>query len=90
MMFIVRLLCAGLLLCLFTAPSLQAREAAPRLVVSLNVEWDFEQTDSAYPPGKFTHKIPAPGLIDLARPRIEEYDELIMGDPDRAGLIWDR
>ena len=46
-----------------------------RTVISLNGEWEFEQTKTAYPPAKFTRTIPVPGLIHLAVPRIADYDK---------------
>lgn len=45
-----------------------------RTTLSLNGEWDFEQSETAFPPKKFTRKIPVPGLVHLAVPRIEQYD----------------
>jgi len=46
-----------------------------RTVISLNGEWEFDQTKTAFPPTKFTRKIPVPGLIHLAVPRIADYDK---------------
>ena len=46
-----------------------------RVVISLNGEWEFDQTKTAFPPAKYTRKIPVPGLIHLAVPRIAEYDK---------------
>ena len=48
----------------------------PRLSLSLNGTWDFEQTPTAFPPSKFTRKIPVPGLINMARPKVDQYDYL--------------
>jgi len=45
-----------------------------RVVIPLNGEWEFDQTKTAFPPAKFTRKIPVPGLIHLAMPRIGQYD----------------
>jgi len=50
-----------------------AQEA--RKVINLDGVWEFDQTTNAFPPEKFTRKIPVPGLIHLAEPRIEEYDK---------------
>jgi beta-galactosidase len=50
-------------------------EQPPRSIISLNGTWDFDQTLNAFPPGKFTRKIPVPGLIHLAEPRIVEYEK---------------
>src|ERR1051325_4356998 len=47
----------------------------PRITIDLNGTWDFEQTTTAFMPGAFSRKIPVPGLIHLASPRIEEYDK---------------
>ncbi len=45
-------------------------------IVNLNGQWDFEQTELAFPPQKFTRKCPVPGLIHLAEPKIDAYDKL--------------
>lgn len=47
----------------------------PRTVINLNGIWDFDQTIKAFPPEKFTRKIPVPGLIHLAEPKIDQYDK---------------
>jgi beta-galactosidase/beta-glucuronidase len=47
--------------------------AEPRTVIDLNGTWDFEQTEKAFPPQKFTRRIPVPGLIFLAEPKIEQF-----------------
>jgi hypothetical protein len=46
-----------------------------RTVISLNGEWEFDQTQTAFPPAKFTRRIPVPGLVHLATPRIEQYEK---------------
>ena len=46
-----------------------------RTVISLNGEWEFDQTKTTFPPAKYTRKIPVPGLIHLAVPRITQYDK---------------
>ncbi|MCF6268468.1 MAG: hypothetical protein L3J41_02020 [Melioribacteraceae bacterium] len=56
--------------------------AEERGVINLSGEWDFEQTDKAWPPSLFTRVISVPGLIDLAIPKIEKYNELFLGDQD--------
>ncbi len=45
-------------------------------IISLNGQWDFEQTDDAFPPSTFTRKCPVPGLIHLAEPKIESFNKL--------------
>jgi hypothetical protein len=44
--------------------------------MNLNGEWQFDQTDTAFPPAKFTRRIPVPGLVHLAEPKINQYDNL--------------
>ena len=46
-----------------------------RTTISLNGEWDFDQTEKAFPPQQFTRKIPVPGLVHLATPRISQYEK---------------
>ncbi|MDW3211989.1 MAG: glycoside hydrolase family 2 TIM barrel-domain containing protein [Reichenbachiella sp.] len=48
-------------------------------VISLNGKVSFEQTKSAFPPSKFTRTIPVPGLIDLAEPKIDQYEAYFSG-----------
>ncbi len=43
-------------------------------VINLNGQWEFEQTTQAFPPARFTRKIPVPGLVSLATPKIDQYD----------------
>lgn len=50
----------------------------PGKIVNLNGTWDFEQTARAFPPEEFTRKCPVPGLIHLAEPRIDAYDQLFI------------
>ena len=59
---------------------------APRSVIRFNGTWDSDQTTNAFPPSTFARKIPVPGLIHLAEPRIEEYDKFFKR-PDRAESI---
>jgi hypothetical protein len=47
---------------------------AQRTTISLNGDWDFARTEKASPPKKFKRTIPVPGLIHLAKPKIEDYD----------------
>ena len=54
-----------------------------RTTISLNGEWKFEQTETAFPPAKFTRKIPVPGLIHLAVPKIDDYDRFFIR-PERV------
>jgi len=53
--------------------------------LSLNGTWQFEQTADAFPPKKFTRKIPVPGLIHLARPKIEDYEKFFH-QPEETGF----
>ncbi len=56
---------------MMTAVGLLAAE--PRVSIELNGTWQFEQSTMAFPPKKFTRRIPVPGLIFLAEPRIEQW-----------------
>lgn len=57
-----------------------------RITISLNGEWSFDQTEKAFPPKHFTRKIPVPGLIHLARPKISQYDKFFK-KPDGVELV---
>jgi hypothetical protein len=48
-------------------------------VLMLNGTADYEQTELAFPPTQFKHKIPVPGLIDSAEPKIDQYDNYFNG-----------
>jgi beta-galactosidase len=52
---------------------------SPREIMNLNRVVEFEQTETAFPPQKFTRTIPVPGLIDLAIPKIEQYEAYFTG-----------
>ncbi len=64
------------LICIFVLANLLLALTS-RHVINLNGTWDFEQTEIAFPPGDFTRKIPVPGLITLARPKIDQYDKMV-------------
>jgi beta-galactosidase len=66
-------LSAILLICLISFSALAQNEGK---IISLNGQWDFEQTAHAFPPAQFTRKCPVPGLIHLATPKIDSYDKL--------------
>ncbi len=48
-------------------------------ILLLNGTVDFEQTELAFPPTEFNHKIQVPGLVDLAQPRLDQYDNYFSG-----------
>jgi beta-galactosidase len=48
--------------------------SAQRTVIDLNGSWEFDRTEKAFPPDQFSRIIPVPGLIHLAKPKIEDYD----------------
>ena len=56
---------------------------SPRVTMDLNGEWQFEQTTTAFIPKNFSRKIPVPGLVHLALPRIAEYDKFFKR-PDKV------
>lgn len=49
-----------------------AQEAAPRTVVSLDGLWEIAQGGLEQPPQEFKHRVPVPGLADLAQPAFVE------------------
>ena len=69
-----------LLLLLFS--SNQSFSQVHQDLMMLNGIADYEQTEFAFPPAEFKHKIQVPGLIDLAEPRIEQYDKYFNGTQD--------
>ena len=69
-----------ILMVLFACVSELIYAAAPRETVYLNGEWKFDQTTKAFPPKKFTRKIPVPGLVHLAEPKISQYDKFFKTD----------
>jgi beta-galactosidase len=64
---------------LFVLPGLSGIDAMEELrrTIDLNGTWDFEQTETAFPPKEFTRTIPVPGLVHLAEPKIEQFDKLL-------------
>ena len=46
----------------------------------------FDQTEHAFPPRKYTRKIPVPGLVHLARPKISQYEKFFK-KPDGVELV---
>ncbi len=62
-----------LILCLLLL-TLQAVAGPVRDTLMLNGTWQFDQTEKAFPPARFTRTIPVPGLIHLAEPKIVDYD----------------
>lgn len=45
---------------------------APRQVLNLDGVWEIEQGGLDSPPASFTHTVPVPGLVDLAKPAFAE------------------
>ena len=48
--------------------------SAQRSIIPLNGTWEFDRSEQAFPPKRFTRTIPVPGLIHLAEPQIDDYD----------------
>ena len=59
--------------------------SAQERIIDLNGTWDFDQTENAFPPEKYERKIPVPGLIHLAVPKIDDYDKFFK-KPDGVTL----
>ena len=55
---------------LVTVASTAAAET--RRVVSLNGDWQIAEGGMDAPPAKFAHRVPVPGLVDMARPAFAE------------------
>lgn len=64
-------------------PVTVVKSTDPRTTLNLNGTWEFEQTEDAFPPNKFTRTIPVPGLITLAEPKIADY-EIFFKRPDQV------
>lgn len=47
-------------------------KAGPREVVGLNGRWEIEQGSMDSVPKRFGHKVPAPALVDMAKPAFAE------------------
>ncbi len=63
------------MLCVLMCTGLFSEAQMTRFTLNLNGTWQFDQTLSAFPPSKFTRTIPIPGLVHLAKPKIDEYDK---------------
>jgi beta-galactosidase len=57
--------------------------AGPMDTLNLNGTWLFEQTEKAIAPTKFSRKIPVPGLVHMAVPKITQYD-LLFRKPEKV------
>lgn len=76
----IRILSISLVLYVFAALTPKVLNAqVHKDVMMLNGTADFEQTELAFPPAEFKHKIQVPGLIDLAEPKIDQYDKYFNG-----------
>jgi len=49
-----------------------AKRLGPRRVISLDGTWDIAQGSMDSMPDSFLHKVPVPGLVDMARPAFDE------------------
>ncbi|MGZ5568350.1 MAG: hypothetical protein ACXWKG_15150, partial [Limisphaerales bacterium] len=49
-----------------------ANTSPQRDVISLNGEWQVAEGALDKPPTIFEHRVPVPGLLDLAKPKIVE------------------
>ncbi len=67
-----------IIIALFILPYIGTSQIENHILL-LNGTVDFEQTIDAFPPNEFTRKIPVPGLIDLAEPKIEQYELYFSG-----------
>lgn len=56
--------------------------SSERTTIDLNGNWQFDQTENAFPPSNFTRTIAVPGLIHLAEPKIADYDKFFQRPAD--------
>jgi len=52
--------------------ALSAERASPRRIISLDGTWDIAEGGMDSVPQEFEHKVPVPGLVDMAEPAFEE------------------
>ncbi len=78
-----RVIFCMLLISIFGFLSRTYGQEEPRIIINLNGDWSFEQTKDAFPPETYTRKCQVPGLIHLARPRIDQY-EVFFNRPERS------
>jgi beta-galactosidase len=57
-----------------------------RRVISLNGRWEVTEGNMDSVPGSFEHKVPVPGLIDMAKPAFEEVGK----KSERREAFWYR
>jgi len=62
------------LLLLFSATTATFAAEGGRVTIGLNGVWDFQQTNTAAVPRVFNHKIPVPGLVHMAEPKLDQCD----------------
>lgn len=82
----------GLLLVLMTVASpsptfASLKAASPRQSLSLDGQWQIEQGGLDTMPQEFTHSVPVPGLVDLARPA---FSEVGTNSPQRQAFWYRR
>ncbi len=51
---------------------INTKDAGPRHIIDLNGTWELAQGSMDLVPDDFGHKVPVPGLVDMARPAFEE------------------
>jgi len=70
----------------FWCPVLCAGHSGPRQVINLNGTWEIAEGGMDSVPKSFTHKVPVPGLVDMAEPRFAEVGK----KSDRRQAFWYR
>ncbi|MHC4323286.1 MAG: hypothetical protein ACYSUX_03320 [Planctomycetota bacterium] len=66
---------------------LQAPERIGRLVIDLNGTWEIAQGSMDSVPAVFGHKVPVPGLVDMAKPA---FDDVGKKSPKRQAFWYRR
>jgi hypothetical protein len=62
------LFCLALLVAFSYQSSASLKGLKPREVLNLDGQWQIEQSSMDASPGQFTHTVPVPGLVDMAKP----------------------
>ncbi|MHC4354697.1 MAG: glycoside hydrolase family 2 protein [Planctomycetota bacterium] len=88
------ILASSLLVCVSCSPqkndppdsAIQSVRPSKRVIIDLNGTWEIAQGSMDAAPESFEHKVPVPGLVDMAEPAFEEVGK----KSDRRQAFWYR
>ena len=66
--------------------ALSAESASPRRIIDLNGTWEIAEGGMDAIPASFAHKVPVPGLVDMAEPAFVEVGK----KSERRQAFWYR